>query len=120
MAWPPGERPSVWIHPDPDIHKKYTPWQRSKAQAKYLGQEWELSFEDYCYHWTEDKWLCKGRGRNNLCLTRIDPEKPWSRDNVEVIVRQAQLKKSSKPNGYWREYHATRNRSNRQSQKNPT
>jgi len=118
MAWPPGPRPTVWMHPDPDIHKKYTPYQRMKAQAHYRGEEFSLTFEQYCEFWTEDRWQCRGRGISDLCMSMRDLEKGWHYDNIEIILRRDQLKKTRRPDGFWNEKHATSGNANRQPQKN--
>ena len=63
-------------------------WHRMRAQANYRGEPWELSFDDYREFWpTEELWAQRGRSTESLCMTRIDPEGPWSRSNAVVLPR---------------------------------
>lgn len=84
-------RPHCWVvGDDPYKHSMYHPWLKTKAQAKFRGELFELTFEDYYYFW-KDCWYNKGRKPENNCLTRKDFDKPWSRNNCEIITRQEQL-----------------------------
>jgi hypothetical protein len=70
-------------------------WSRMKAQAKYRDEGWDLTWEQYQEIWA-DKWHLKGRGREDLCLTRIDWTGPWSITNVSLVFRIEHLRKQSK------------------------
>ena len=84
-----GPRPHIWKSgSDPADHELHVQCQRSRAQAKYRGEEWYINEEEYIKLWrTDDRHLNKGRHPENLCMTRIDFEKPWTVDNVQFITR---------------------------------
>jgi hypothetical protein len=33
---------------DENIHKKFMPWHKARAQARYRGEEWDITFEEFC------------------------------------------------------------------------
>lgn len=93
-------RPHVWIvGEDVYKHSMYMPWQRAKAQANFRDEEWDLPFEDYYNIWN-GLWEQRGRGADDLCITRINWEGSWTKDNIEIITRrihcqrQAQYRKA--------------------------
>ena len=79
---------------DPLLHMRYNPFLRSRAQAWYLLQDWDLSFEDYCTLWTVDHWYCRGRGISDLVMVRKDVEKGWNIENCEIVTRKEQLSRT--------------------------
>jgi len=81
------QRPHIWHHPDPEIHIKHHPWQMAKAQAVFRGEDWDLSFEEYCDIW-KDHWHNRGRKPENVCMTRHDDELGWEKSNIEIISRK--------------------------------
>ena len=84
-------RPHVWkIGPDEDRHRMYQPWLCSKAQANFRQEGWTLEFEDYYQLWKND-WDNRGRMPENMCMTRLDKDAPWSVDNVVIITRKEHL-----------------------------
>ena len=85
-------RPHVWLcGPDEYRHQMYTPFLKAKAQANYRQEGWSMTFDDFFDLWN-GKWERRGRKPDDLCLTRIDVEKPWTRDNVYIIERLEHLK----------------------------
>ena len=83
-----GPRPHTWlVGPDEYKHQMYTPWMKAKAQANFRGEPWDLEFEDYYTMWN-GLWDQRGRLRDNLCMTRIDWDGAWTRDNVELVTRK--------------------------------
>jgi hypothetical protein len=65
---------------------------RSKCQAAFRGEQWSLSWEDYCIFWnTKKRWCQRGRSSNSLVLTRVNPESAWDIDNCCIITRTQQL-----------------------------
>lgn len=70
-------------------------WSRMKAQAKYRNEAWDLTWEQYQEIWA-DKWHLKGRGSDQLCLTRIDWAGPWHIDNISIVFRIEHLRRESK------------------------
>lgn len=79
--------PDRWLSgPDPKIHRMYDPYLKAKAQANYRDEGWEMSFTEFVDLWA-DQWELRGRDGPDLCMTRIDKEKPWSRSNCEIVTR---------------------------------
>lgn len=65
-------------------------WVRSKSQAEYRNEQWNLSFAEFCHgFWnTEERWILRGRQGTDLVLTRYDTEKPWNKDNCCLMPRR--------------------------------
>jgi hypothetical protein len=93
-------RPDTWVIKDPDLHKMYLPWLRARSQSWYRlrkGLEeggWELPFEDYAAKW-KDFWPLRGRGEIDFTMSKIDSQKAWSYDNMEIITRRQHIQKST-------------------------
>jgi hypothetical protein len=86
--WLLGEKPERWISgPDPKRHRLYTPWLNARAQANYRQEGWVMTFDEFAEMWG-DNWDLRGRDGPDLCMCRIDSEKPWSRDNCEIVTRK--------------------------------
>jgi hypothetical protein len=80
-------RPHVWlVGPDPYKHQMYMPWQMAKAQANFRNEPWDLSFDDFYAIWN-GKWEYRGRGKNDLCLSREDFDGVWHKDNIILVTR---------------------------------
>lgn len=90
----PGIRPHTWISgPDQHRHQLYVDCQRSRAQAKFRNEVWEITEQEYIDLWTRDgAYLSKGRGSDDLTMTRLDKDKPWSIDNVVILTRAEHLR----------------------------
>lgn len=88
-----GPRPHVWVYPhDKEANKKHLARLRSLAQAKFRGEEWTITEEEWMTTvWPKDLWLRRGRNGEDLCLIRWDAEKAWSKDNVYIVTRRTQL-----------------------------
>ena len=71
-------------------------WSRMKAQAKFRGEEFILTWDEFQAIW-EGRWHLRGTYKNSLVLVRKDNEQPWCLDNVEVIVRLEQWRRQNKP-----------------------
>jgi hypothetical protein len=82
-----------WITgPDPKRHDQYTAWLKHRSQAWYRGEEHSLTFEEWEQFWNTDwAWENRGRGVDCVNLTRIDPEKGWSKDNCYICSRHEHL-----------------------------
>lgn len=85
---------------DPFERERYYAWQKHRAQARYRKEDYLLTHEDWCALWPYDKFVCRGRGVNDLSMMRLDPYQPWRLDNVEVVVRQKYLDRA----GEYRRY----------------
>jgi hypothetical protein len=78
----------VWkVGPDPETHDQYVAWLKARAQARFRSEEWLLSFDQYQHAW-QGHWHRRGRGGEDLCMTRQDRTQPWQVDNVELITRR--------------------------------
>lgn len=90
--------PKDWLSgPDPVDHRLYNDCLRARAQAWYRGEEWSLSEQEYIALWrAEDRYKLKGRTTGSLCLVRIDLEKAWCLDNVEIIERIRHFRRSGR------------------------
>jgi len=90
------EDPSKWISgPDPIDHDKYYAYSKHKSQAKFRNEDYELTWDDWISIWPHHIWLQRGRGSDDLCLSRLDFSEGWTMDNLEVIPRLTHLKKPS-------------------------
>lgn len=84
-AQPP--RPHTWVSgPDVTKHKQYIAWSMQREQAKFRGEEYVLTFEDFVEIWGEF-WHQRGRMAWSMVMTRHDLEKGWYRDNVCIMER---------------------------------
>ena len=87
--------PDTWVTgPCPIRRDKYYAWLRHRAQAKYRGETYDLSWEAFEQLWfDDDAWFQRGRRADNLCMSMIDWTQGWVEGNVEVITRLEQLRK---------------------------
>lgn len=86
-------RPHTWkCGPDEFKHSMYWPWQKMKAQANFRKEGFELEFEEFYELW-KDHWDKRGRLPDSYCLTRKNPNKPWSKKNIELVTRLEHLKR---------------------------
>lgn len=90
-----GPRPHTWKVQGEQNHDQYIAWMRMRAQAKYRGEQFELTFEQFQTKWA-DKWEHRGRGRDDYCLTRKDPEQSWNSNNCELRIRAEHLAESNR------------------------
>lgn len=82
-----GQRPHIWlVGPDPVLRGKYLVWLQQRNQAQWRDEVWTLSFPDWVDKWG-DLYDQRGRERGCYCMTRIDREQPWTRENTHVISR---------------------------------
>jgi len=85
-----NKRPERWHFKDVELREQHFAYNKMKAQASFRKEEWALSLEDYFDSW-RGSWSMRGRGGTDLVMTRIDPEMPWCRGNVEIIVRHEHI-----------------------------
>jgi hypothetical protein len=80
------------MYKDPFEHERHMPFLRSRSQATYRGEKWELTFEEFCKLWnTPQLWHQRGRASQSLTLTRKNAKESWRFDNVEIITRREQI-----------------------------
>jgi hypothetical protein len=86
--------PHTWLSgPDEFKHEMYLPWLRSKAQANYRKEEWDLSFEEFYLIWKE-QWHNRGRKIDNVCMSRDDMDGVWDKNNIIIITRHEHIKRT--------------------------
>lgn len=91
-------RPNTWKIKDPELHKMYIPFLKAKAQTDYRVRhgiavgEWQLSFDEFVQLWG-DLWDLRGRGSNDMTLTRDDFEGDWNIKNCVIVPRSEQLRR---------------------------
>lgn len=91
-----GPRPQVWVTgPDPLRHLQYRAFIQQRNQARWRGEEWTITFEQWLDLWG-DRYHLRGRTVNSLCLTRRDYDLPWTQDNTEVVSRQEHNQRQSR------------------------
>lgn len=88
-----GPYPHNWCTgPDPRRHAQYYAWLKHKSQARYRGEPHELTWAQWETIWnTDGQWEQRGRSRDDLCLTMLDPDSGWLIGNVAVVTRLEQL-----------------------------
>jgi hypothetical protein len=80
---------------DPFDYERHKGWQRTRGQAIYRNEPWELTIEDFFELWPQHRWLNRGLGVGNLVMSRRDPSMPWNRENTQIIPRLQQLREKS-------------------------
>ena len=99
MGWKKGKlRPDKWVSQDPVVRKKNLAFLRMRCQAKFRGEEWTLTFEEFQAHWVDKFWIMRGYHRNAPCMTRIDETQPWSNSNVMIVPRLTVLHRTREKN----------------------
>ena len=89
----PRNRIYRWITgPDPEVHRHYYRFLRSRAQAKFWRQEWTIIWEDYLDLLKSSSGIW-GRKIDNIHLARRDRNKGWHIDNVQVMNRGECMKR---------------------------
>lgn len=76
-------------------YERYRGWQNSRNLARIRCEEFYLTEEEFFEIWTQVRWFQRGKHSQGLVMTRIDPQRPWQRDNVKICSRQEQLKEKA-------------------------
>lgn len=74
--------------------KRYA-WLRHKAQCKFRNEEYNISWEDWENIWSDEDFLKRGRGIDDLCLMKVEIDGDWSVANTQVIRRLDQLQRNT-------------------------
>lgn len=92
---PRGPEPQRWCTgPDPQRHDQYIAFLKSRAQAHFRGEQWELTFEQFEFLWNQDgAWLQRGRASDDLLMTRREFTEPWSQENCYIELRRTHLQR---------------------------
>ena len=67
---------------------------RMKAQAKFRGEDWDLSWEAYQKLW-EGLWHLRGTFKGCLTLGRKDWSQGWTEANCEILTREQHWRKQN-------------------------
>ena len=100
-----GPRPHARRFPDPIDHERFMAWHKSRQQAIFRNEPWDLTVEDWFELWTKPKWARRGRRRQDLCMIRQDNTISWNIDNCKIVSRLYQLRlyaqiRKAKNHGY--------------------
>jgi hypothetical protein len=74
-------------YPDLEQHEKHIAFLRQRSQARFRGEGWTITIEEFFDLWPTDLWSQRGRKPDEYCMTRKDNEGAWSKDNCMVISR---------------------------------
>lgn len=78
--------PSIWITgPDPLRREQYYAYLKHRSQARYRGEDYSLTWPAWEQMW-QGKWHQRGKLSNNLILGRVDWDRGWHLDNVEIMT----------------------------------
>lgn len=87
--------PENWITgPDPVRRNKYYAYLKHKAQARYRGESYSLTFEEWEDLWQDHLWEQRGKSKDSLCLAQKDVNLGWHYDNLEIIPRKTQVSRT--------------------------
>lgn len=82
-------RPDRWKSgPDPIEHDKYYGWKKHQSQARFRGEEYELTWEDWQQLWPTDLWIKRGRTKDSYTMYRRNNKEPWSLSNVVICLQK--------------------------------
>lgn len=88
-----GPKPHRWLTgPDPQRHDMYVPYLKSRAQANYRGELWDLTFEQWEAIWA-GRFTQRGRSADSLCMIMDDPDRGWCVGNAMIVTRREQLQR---------------------------
>jgi hypothetical protein len=83
-----GQRPDPALWADDDVVMQrdiYYAWLKHRSQARYRGEEYELTAEQWTALWPKDVWLNRGRAPECDMLVRLDPSAAWTLNNVKIV-----------------------------------
>ena len=89
-----GPRPHLWqTGPDPAVQRDRYRYLRSRAQAKYWGQAWTITWDQYRGILARVRGDY-GRGMDQLNLARKDCTQGWHIWNVHLISRKVAMNRT--------------------------
>ena len=82
-----GPRPQTWKHgPSEALKDLNMAFLRARAQAKYRGEDWRLTFDEFVKRWA-GRYAETGIKSDCTVMVRSDPTGAWSFDNTELMQR---------------------------------
>jgi len=73
-------------HPDQEHVARVKAYNRSKSQARYRKEYWDLDKENYFKLW-DGYWNKRGRGSDCYCMIQRIPGEGWTPHNVQIVKR---------------------------------
>jgi hypothetical protein len=86
------------LYPTPLDRAKHRAWLVLCCQARFRGEECTITEQEFFELWAPH-WSQRGRGSNDITMTRRDSDLPWTSDNVEFITRKEHLKREK---NFWK------------------
>jgi hypothetical protein len=84
---PEGPRPHTWCTGlDPVRHDQYRAFIQARNQARFRGEAWIMTFEEYEAMW-KGQWHLRSRDSDGLSMSRHDRALPWSTANCFIATR---------------------------------
>ena len=91
---PRGVRRSIHLRRfrDPIQHEKYYAFLKHRAQARYRGEPYRLTWAQWQRLWPHRLWQRRGRGAHSVRLTQIDATLGWSVQNCRIRSHHAHMR----------------------------
>lgn len=78
--------PAKWADEDTIMERDiYYGWLKHRAQARFRGEEHDLTPEQWRELWPKETWLNRGRAPECDMLVRIDVTGAWTLNNVKIV-----------------------------------
>ena len=81
-------------YPTPELRAKHRAWLVLCCQARFRKEECDLTEEEFFELW-KPYWSQRGRGSDDMTMTRRDSDLPWTRDNIEILKRSEHLRREN-------------------------
>ena len=89
-----GPKWGDWRYPTPWKHDCHYAYLRHRAQARYRGEQYAITEQEWMGLWNEGLWNRRGRAPESICLARIVDDLPWCIPNVHFITRYESIRKT--------------------------
>lgn len=86
------------IHKDPILNAIRRAWHRARNQARYRGEDWQLTELEFRELWLP-VWQQRGRHSQDLTMSRVSYDQGWVPGNIEIITRREFLTRNQRLNG---------------------
>jgi len=78
---------------DPFKHELWYSFLKHRAQARFRGETYRLTWQNWQQIWTPALWAKRGRKPHSLRLTQKNSKLGWSFKNCEVVEHSSHMKK---------------------------